>query len=107
MPYFRAFRFREPAVRRAVHSRLIEARKVWRLPCRSARPRVDLRLIHDQRTGWGSTRPTVSVVAATLQRGGLIQYKHGHITVLDRLGLEQASCECYETVRARFDQLGL
>ena len=55
----------------------------------------------------GSTRPTVSVVAGTLQKAGLITYVHGHITILDRPGLEAASCECYATVKGHFDRLGL
>jgi hypothetical protein len=41
-----------------------------------------------------------------LQKAGLITYKHGHITVVDRDGLEAASCECYGNVRVHFDQLG-
>lgn len=55
----------------------------------------------------GSTRPTVSVVAATLQKAGLIRYTHGHITIADRQGLERSSCECYSTVKGHFDRLGL
>jgi len=55
----------------------------------------------------GSTRPTVSLVAGTLQKAGLITYTHGHVTVLNRQGLEAASCECYATVRAHFERLGL
>ena len=55
----------------------------------------------------GATRPTVSVVAGTLQKAGLIAYKHGHISILDPPGLEAASCECYETVKANFERLGL
>ena len=43
----------------------------------------------------GTTRPTVTVVAGTLQRAGLIKYHRGHVTVVDREGLESASCECY------------
>ena len=43
----------------------------------------------------GATRPTVTVVAGTLQRAGLITYHRGHVTILDREGLEAASCECY------------
>jgi CRP-like cAMP-binding protein len=43
----------------------------------------------------GVTRPTVSVVAGTLQRAGLITYRRGQLTILDREGLENASCECY------------
>jgi len=55
----------------------------------------------------GSTRPTVTVVAGTIQTAGLIKYTHGNITILDRLGLEAASCECYSTVKGHFDRLGL
>jgi hypothetical protein len=46
-------------------------------------------------------------VAGTLQKAGLIKYVHGHITILDRAGLETASCECYATVKGHFDRLGL
>jgi CRP-like cAMP-binding protein len=53
----------------------------------------------------GVQRPTVSVVAATLQRTGLISYRQGLVTVLDRKGLEAASCECYALIRAQFDRL--
>ena len=55
----------------------------------------------------GSTRPTVTVVAGTLQKAGFIRYKHGRISILDRQGLEDSSCECYATVRGQFDRLGL
>jgi CRP-like cAMP-binding protein len=53
----------------------------------------------------GVQRPTVSVIAATLQEAGLIGYRHGHVTVRDRKGLEAAACECYAIVRAHFDRL--
>lgn len=43
----------------------------------------------------GSTRPTVTVVAGTLQKAGLITYHRGNVTILDRERLEAASCECY------------
>jgi len=55
----------------------------------------------------GSTRPTVTEVAGSLQKAGLIKYTHGHITVLNRKSLEAASCECYATVKDHFDRLGL
>jgi hypothetical protein len=55
----------------------------------------------------GSTRPTVTVVAGTLQKAGLIHYRHGRMTILDRESLEDASCECYATVKDQFDRLGL
>lgn len=43
----------------------------------------------------GATRPTVTVVAGTLQKAGLITYHRGHLTIVDREKLESASCECY------------
>jgi CRP-like cAMP-binding protein len=53
----------------------------------------------------GVRRPTVSIVAAALQEAGLIEYTHGRITVVNRKGLEGASCECYSLIRAHFDRL--
>jgi CRP-like cAMP-binding protein len=55
----------------------------------------------------GTTRPTVNVVAGTLQKAGLISYRHGHVTIVDREGLEAASCECYATVKSQYDELHL
>lgn len=45
----------------------------------------------------GTSRPTVTLVAGTLQKAGLIKYHRGHVTVVDREALEAASCECYRT----------
>ena len=45
----------------------------------------------------GASRPTVSVVAGTLQKAGLIKYHRGQVTILDGTKLEEASCECYRT----------
>ena len=45
----------------------------------------------------GTSRPTVTVVAGTLQKAGLIKYHRGRVTVVDRKKLETASCECYGT----------
>lgn len=53
----------------------------------------------------GVQRPTVSVVAETLQHAGLIHYTHGRVTVTNRPGLEAAACECYPIIRAHFDSL--
>jgi CRP-like cAMP-binding protein len=53
----------------------------------------------------GVSRPSVSVAARTLQNAGLIRYRRGSITVLDRKALEEASCECYAAVRREYDRL--
>jgi len=46
-------------------------------------------------------RTTVTLVARKFQQAGLIRYRRGHIQILDRNGLEDAACECYETIRRR------
>jgi CRP-like cAMP-binding protein len=53
----------------------------------------------------GVRRPTVTVVAGTLQRRGLIECARRRITILDRAGLEGASCECYRFIRTQFSRL--
>lgn len=45
----------------------------------------------------GAARPTVTIVAGTLQKAGLITYHRGHVTIEDAAKLEAASCECYRT----------
>jgi len=45
----------------------------------------------------GASRPTVTIVASTLQKAGLITYHRGHLTIVDGEKLEAASCECYRT----------
>jgi hypothetical protein len=47
----------------------------------------------------------VSLVANTLQQAGLIKYRRGHIRVLDVEGLQDAACECYETVKSHAGRL--
>jgi CRP-like cAMP-binding protein len=50
----------------------------------------------------GSNRPTVTLAAGTLQRAGLITYRHGHVRILDRASLEEVACECYAIIRALY-----
>lgn len=53
----------------------------------------------------GVRRSTVSVAAAQLQKAGIIRYQHGRITIVDRTGLENAACECYEVVAGEYRRL--
>lgn len=50
----------------------------------------------------GVRREAVTLAALKLQATGLIAYARGHITVLDRKGIEQLSCECYRIVSQSF-----
>jgi hypothetical protein len=52
----------------------------------------------------GVQRTGVTVAAGALQQRGLIRYKRGNVSVLDRLGLERRSCECYAISRKEFDR---
>ena len=66
----------------------------------------DIRLTHEfLGMMLGTRRPTVSIVLGTLAKAGLIHNTTRKLTVLDRKGLEDASCECYEVVRTVFEQL--
>lgn len=53
----------------------------------------------------GVRRASVSAAAARLQRQGLIRYRRGMITIVDRTVLEQSSCECYALVRSEYRRL--
>jgi CRP-like cAMP-binding protein len=53
----------------------------------------------------GVRREGVTEAAGKLQRAGLIQYARGHVTVIDRAGLEERSCECYAVVKLEYDRL--
>lgn len=53
----------------------------------------------------GVRREGVTEAALSLQRAGLISYVRGHITVLDRSGLERRTCECYAVVKKEYERL--
>jgi CRP-like cAMP-binding protein len=53
----------------------------------------------------GVRREGVTEGALKLQRAGLIRYARGHVTVLDRPGLEKRTCECYAVVKSEYDRL--
>ena len=53
----------------------------------------------------GVRREGVTEAALKVQDAGLIKYARGHITVLNRPGLEKRSCECYAVVKKEYDRL--
>ena len=53
----------------------------------------------------GVQRTSVPEVARSLQGAGLIRYSRGKVKILDRPGLEAASCECYGNIKVKFDAL--
>jgi Crp-like helix-turn-helix protein len=53
----------------------------------------------------GVTRPSVSIAAGMLQKAGLIGHVRGWVTILDRPGLEAASCECYGLIASEFRRI--
>jgi CRP-like cAMP-binding protein len=55
----------------------------------------------------GVRRQSVTVVAGTLQRAGLITYRQAVVQIKDRQALEAASCECYRLIRKEFDAFSL
>jgi CRP-like cAMP-binding protein len=51
----------------------------------------------------GANRKSVTLAAQSMQAAGLIRYRRGTMQVVDRPGLEKASCECYAIVKKKFD----
>jgi CRP-like cAMP-binding protein len=51
----------------------------------------------------GANRKSVTIAAQSMQTAGLITYRRGTMQVVNRKGLEKASCECYAIVKERFD----
>ncbi|MEP6917384.1 MAG: Crp/Fnr family transcriptional regulator [Acidobacteriota bacterium] len=73
----------------------------WLLMCHDRVESDDLQMTQEFISNMlGGRRETVTVAAGRLQDAGLIRYSRGHITIVDRHGLEAAACECYPAVAA-------
>lgn len=78
----------------------------WLLLTADRSPSNELAMTHELIAGQlGVRREGVTEAAGRLQADGLIQYHRGHITVLDRAGLEARSCECYGVIRREYERL--
>lgn len=51
----------------------------------------------------GVQRPTITLVTRVMQTAGLIEHRRGVVTVIDRPGLEEVACECYDIIRDAYD----
>jgi len=78
----------------------------WLLLTLDRLPTNELTITHELISNMlGVRREGVTETAGNLQRAGLISYRRGHITVLDRPGLETHACECYNVVKKEFHRL--
>lgn len=78
----------------------------WLLMTRDRTGSDELQMTHEFISNMlGLQREAVSLTAHRLQDKGIISYKRGRIRILDRQGLEECSCECYEVVKIEHDRL--
>lgn len=78
----------------------------WLLMCQDRARSDELPLTHEFMSNMlGIRRSGVTEAAGNLQSAGLIKYHRGHVTVIDREGLQAKACECYEIVRREFGRL--
>jgi len=78
----------------------------WLLLTLDRLPTQDLTMTQELVAGMlGVRREGVTEAAGNLQRAGLISYRRGHISVLDRKGLEKQTCECYAVVKKEMTRL--
>jgi CRP-like cAMP-binding protein len=78
----------------------------WLLQCRKRLGSNDIRLTQEFFGQMlGVQRTTINLVERTLQNAGLIQIGRGRISILDARGLQDVSCDCYERIERRYEEL--
>jgi CRP-like cAMP-binding protein len=78
----------------------------WLLQCRRRLGSNDIRLTQEFFGQMlGVQRTTINLVERTLQNAGLIQIGRGRISILDAEGLHAVSCDCYERIEKRYEEL--
>jgi CRP-like cAMP-binding protein len=78
----------------------------WLLLCIDRLPSNELSMTQELIANMlGVRRESVAEAASKLQDENLIHYRRGHITILDRFGLERRVCECYANVKREYDRL--
>ena len=98
-----------------IRAQIIGCNRFHSVECRAARwllemddrvPQDEFMMTHEfLALMLGVRRQTVSAVASDLSRRGMIVYRRGFIEIVDRVGLEGATCECYEVIRDEFARL--
>lgn len=88
------------------HHKLDQRFARWLLMMHDYAESDNLRLTHEMVASMiGTRRAGVTVAALALREKGLIEATRGHVRIMNRKGLEAASCECYELIRAEFEDL--
>jgi CRP-like cAMP-binding protein len=78
----------------------------WLLSTLDRLPSSEVVMTHELVAGiLGVRRESITAAAGKLQRDGVLSYRRGHITVVERLGLEAAACECYAVVKHEYLRL--
>ncbi|MDI1308071.1 MAG: Crp/Fnr family transcriptional regulator [Methylotenera sp.] len=78
----------------------------WLLLTLDRMPTSDLIITQEWVAGMlGVRREGITEAAGNLQRAGIINYRRGHISVVDRVGLEKRVCECYAVVKKEMNRL--